>query len=306
MSQASIVRQNQGKRRRINPENHKDFVAKRNKNAGLPYRGRNGNFHPGLQPPSVVCYCNKNLKIKISNPLILQGKICTNRCTKPGCLLPYQEKLEIFQSFRQGDYNEQNLLIAAGLRLIDPREPTNPSRRKFTTLYTLPAKGKRVQVCKQTFLDVLKISGDRVWTVTSKLKDGDMLLQDLRGRHSKNKIGEDIRQRIRDHIKRFPTVESHYGRNRGQNSNRYLEPGLNVEKMYSMFIEESRAADLEECECWVYRDVFFKDFKLSFSMPKQDTCDVCDKNKVEIAKENDPIQKAAIEERHAAHVLLSK
>lgn len=53
LSQADIVRINQGKRgrRQIHPELDKDFVAKKNRNSGLPYKGQNGNFHPGILLP---------------------------------------------------------------------------------------------------------------------------------------------------------------------------------------------------------------------------------------------------------------
>lgn len=53
LTPADIERLNQGKRRHrpIHPQNDKDYVAKKNRNAGLPYKGQDGNFHPGILPP---------------------------------------------------------------------------------------------------------------------------------------------------------------------------------------------------------------------------------------------------------------
>lgn len=54
LSAADIVRLNQGKKREIHPENNKDVVAKKNRNSGDPYRGRDGKHHPGILPPTGV------------------------------------------------------------------------------------------------------------------------------------------------------------------------------------------------------------------------------------------------------------
>jgi len=54
LSQADTNRQNIGKKRPSHPEETKDFTAKKNRNSGDPYRGRNGLFHPGILPPEQV------------------------------------------------------------------------------------------------------------------------------------------------------------------------------------------------------------------------------------------------------------
>lgn len=78
-SQADVVRLNQGKRRSIDPFNHKDEVAKRNRNSGDPYRGRDGHLHPGILPPS---YVSMFYKIEL---------LCTKNChTRKGVAVNYR------------------------------------------------------------------------------------------------------------------------------------------------------------------------------------------------------------------------
>ena len=48
-------------------------------------------------------------------------------------------------------------------------------------------------------------------------------------------IDKRITEAIHSHIRRFPTVESHYCRS---TSKEYLHPSLNLPKMYKMFVEQ--------------------------------------------------------------------
>jgi hypothetical protein len=54
LSQSDLTRVNIGKKRKYQPNNTKDSIAKLNKAKGNPYRGRNGHFNPGIQPPQQV------------------------------------------------------------------------------------------------------------------------------------------------------------------------------------------------------------------------------------------------------------
>lgn len=59
----------------------------------------------------------------------------------------------------------------------------------------------------------------------------------LQEKHSPgNKIPEDNTNRIIDHIKSFPTVESHYCRN--DTAKQYLEENLNVTEMYDFYVQK--------------------------------------------------------------------
>lgn len=211
-------------------------------------------------------------------------------------------KLSIFQQFRKLSYNEQNLVLGQGCSIFDPENGVPGSAKSITTKFSLLVDGRRKYVCKMTFMGVYKISKHRISTVIDKMKAGDLSLQDNRGKHPKTMITDATRQRVRDHISSFPTMESHYGRNNGQNLMKYLEPGLNLEKLYGLFIEECRQQGTQEIESWLYRDVFRKDFKLSFSTPKEDTCDTCDRLLAQITNEVDQLRRVTLKEERDNHV----
>lgn len=59
----------------------------------------------------------------------------------------------------------------------------------------------------------------------------------MRGRHKNrpSKCSEEMINKVINHIKRFPTIESHYCR---ENTKRqYLEEGLSISKMYSLYVK---------------------------------------------------------------------
>lgn len=235
---------------------------------------------------------------------IFKVKLCTNRCTKRGCSLPANVKQRIFEAFRADDYNAQNLVLAGMMILKEPDAHTPGSRKTVTIEYSLKVDGRPHPVCKITFLDTFKITKNRITTIVTKLQAGEPL-RDKRGQNPKKKIEGEAKERIRQHINGFPTVESHYGRNNGQNLQKYLEPGLNLSKMYSLFIELCREGGEQEVEEWVYRDIFYNNFKLSFSQPKQDTCDQCDALSAQIATEINQLKKAELILKRDAHITTS-
>lgn len=176
----------------------------------------------------------------------------------------------------------------------------------MTTHFSLLVDGKRHPVCKVTFMDVFRVTKDRILTVCSKMQAGDLTLSDKRGRHSKTKVDPDVKDRIRAHIQSFPTYESHYGRRNGQNSGKYLPQELNLTKMYSLFIEQCREYDNSEAEQWVYTDIFRKDFKLSFLAPKLDTCDTCDSLTARIGRSVDQSVKDDLTTQRNGHIRMSE
>lgn len=54
LTEADVSRMNIAKRNQIDPLSHKHILRKKNRDTGLPYRGKNGSYHPGILPPSDV------------------------------------------------------------------------------------------------------------------------------------------------------------------------------------------------------------------------------------------------------------
>lgn len=78
---------------------------------------------------------------------------------------------------------------------------------------------------------------------------------------------------IKNHILRFPRVESHYCRK--SSTVQYLPADLNLQKMFEFFEKENPETTVKIS---TYRRVF-KTFKLSFHKPKKDLCYFCTKYK---------------------------
>jgi hypothetical protein len=122
------------------------------------------------------------------------------------------------------------------------------------------------------------------------MKEGELSPRDMRGKHGNrpNKVPDQTRTDIRDHIKSFPTYESHYTRNQSDNSKCYLNPELTVSAMYDMYIQFQRNNGGAEAEEWLYRDIFSREFDLKIGDPKLDSCDTCDKYKAQLSSANIP------------------
>ncbi len=54
LTEANLNKMNVSKRRPLHPENDKRCVAKRRKDAGEPYIGKNGVQRPAILPPTAV------------------------------------------------------------------------------------------------------------------------------------------------------------------------------------------------------------------------------------------------------------
>ena len=83
---------------------------------------------------------------------------------------------------------------------------------------------------------------------------------------------------IRDLIKPFPKVESHYS---SVSTNReYLESHLTVSKMYNFYKEKCINDNIEPVKKSMYYHIFSTELNVGFHVLKKDRCDLCEKFKV--------------------------
>lgn len=120
--------------------------------------------------------------------------------------------------------------------------------------------------------------------------------EDLRGKApSVNKTSQDKVDEVIAHILSFPSYTSHYTRTHNPNR-RYLDSSLNKRKMYNLYVEKCVLNPVSET---VYRNIF-NDQNLYFHAPAKDTCQKCDKLKmqIEIADEEENTLRA----QHELHL----
>ena len=165
--------------------------------------------------------------------------------------------------------------------------------------FRLSTPCENISVCKKFFINTFNISTGRIDGIL-KAKD---IPKDMRGRMdgSCRRTSELAIKFVREHIKSFPAFESHY--TRSQNPERkYLNPELNINKMFNLYLE--KCAEINEIVVneWTYRKIFKRDFKLYFHQPPKDMCERCDFFNMKIQTTNSDEEKETLVQRHDVHL----
>ena len=125
-----------------------------------------------------------------------------------------------------------------------------------------PQTGETILAWQTIFLTTLDISEKAVRTVTEKLTTSRTLKTDLCGHASDhNKLPEEIINRIKDYIKLFKTIESHY--NRKDSQCEYLPEYLSISKMHGLYTKWCKTHDYESSSYTIYYNVMKTHFNLS-------------------------------------------
>ena len=147
-------------------------------------------------------------------------------------------------------------------------------RRKTAATYFIKTEDKTYRVCKSFFLKTLDIGKKTVDLALKKQQHGAFPGCDMRGKSSPaNKTPDADVNFVHDHIKSFPTVESHYVRKTLKR--KYLSGELNITKMYTMYKEMCSEKQRKCVSAKVYRKIFCENYNYSFHKPKKDQCSVC-------------------------------
>nr|CAH7721344.1 unnamed protein product [Callosobruchus chinensis] len=217
---------------------------------------------------------------------------CTSeRCSKNGKQCPEideEQRKKLFSDYYNlADLTRQRNFLIHHVTKENVKRKTvsTKSRRTCTLRYFFTVGNNRLPVCKTFFLNTLGISERSVQTALHKTSEVGMLEKEKRGgRQRCQKVlneEQDMRNKISDHIDRYPKMESHYCR--AKTSRMYLHPDLTLQKMYDMFIEELSHQSSQR--------KIFNSKNLSFYNPKKDQCTLCvsfregdEKTKLELKK----------------------
>ena len=150
------------------------------------------------------------------------------------------------------------------------------SRKSHVYKYYLEYNNTRVQVCKELFCGTLSISQQRIYYFHEKIQNPTTSVprSPLKGRNVKKHTSNEKLEMVRNHIKSFPVVESHYCR--AKSNKQYLDGSLTLTKMYDLFKVTVENSVKEN----IYRKVLNEEFNLSFFNPKKDRCDECEEYKI--------------------------
>ena len=126
-------------------------------------------------------------------------------------------------------------------------------------------------MCQATFLGLHGIKSGR-------LKRKVLKFHKEYGGHYK--ISDQVRDRMRQHIRLFPARESHYSRTKNTH-HKYLDASLTVAAMHKDFVNEN--TDLEgEVKYWPHSHTFNTEINVSFGYPRSDICSTCERQHAEI------------------------
>lgn len=218
-----------------------------------------------------------------------------------------EERKGMFDTFYGfADFGKQNAYICGLVHQIPvkTRRPRNGERegKGTTNLYHVHKTNGTLKVCKKCFLDTFQISDGRMTRALKKIKSGLSPGADLRGKHEPaTKIPNAQKQLVMDHINMFPKFQSHY--TRLDNPHRqYLDPELNVKKMYEAYVVWCKNKNLKPEKEHYYRFIFNTEFNLHFHVTRKDTCRICDGFKQKISLEADDEEKKKLEQKHSDHL----
>jgi len=197
------------------------------------------------------------------------GQVKRQKLMKPGCGLKchkrchdninFEQRETLFHEFWQlGNLQSQREYIARHVKktAVGVTKKSIKHRKNQILKYEFMVDGKTVHVCKTFFMHTLSVSDRMILSTMNKLTTDGRLLTEARKCPDVRRVAVNIRNDVKSHIGKFPTVSSHYCR---KNSSReYLSPGLSLSKMYQLYVDECQQTGETTAKKWLYYDIFQK------------------------------------------------
>lgn len=140
-------------------------------------------------------------------------------------------------------------------------------------------------VCRAAFLSIIQEKRDRVNRLCQKFLESGTTPKETRGGDRKTLKYQPRREAVKEFIKTFRPIQSHY--TRGKHTKRqYLPSELNTRKLWTLYNEKYEAEDLS-VKYEYFRTVFNECFNISFDSPYSDKCSTCCsfENKINLEKD---------------------
>ena len=166
-------------------------------------------------------------------------------------------------------------------------------------------QGKQVVVCQKAFAALHGVSVSAVHRISRASTTSTVAPKDMRGKHANRpkKITPTIHKQVKEHIKSFPVMKSHYSRQKNKRR-RYLSPLLSVREMHRMYLANyETSSQASTVKYHYYSKIFNEEFNLSFGYPKSDTCGTCENFRNELSSlTEDSLQRREVEKKHDTHI----
>ena len=278
------------RKRQRNVENWKKTKLKQARDRGKSYISRNNNQSIPARALGPACKC--------------------------GCFekLGRDKVQEFFDNFWAiGNFDHQNAYLSklvTSVEVKDSRVKDRPSRTTRSIKYTVKYDNKVYSMCRTGFYSTHGITERRVRTVLEKQSSTGVTGLDKRGHNvPHNKMTQERMHSSIDHINSVPKVSSHYSRASSPHR-KYLPPGLNINTMYTMYLDWLTASGngIQPVSNYYYRYMFNK-YNIGFEPPRMDTCNTCDliNNKIKgLSAGTDGDEIVRLQEKKMVHLAESK
>ncbi|CAK9831797.1 hypothetical protein ANTRET_LOCUS8733 [Anthophora retusa] len=243
--------------------------------------------HPELWKVNI----KKNARLRGEEYIGVGGKIVPAKTMGPPCKCRMHCSEKVDEAAREELHNifwktcnwEQRKQYVALSVKESPKQRTrcrgnvkSEHRRQVTFTYSLLLKGEFITVCKCMFLSTFALSEKFVRHIMDKkrVSPGGIIGPDQRGRHTpKTKKSENVKDRVREHIKSFPTEKSTNPMDCTEK--RYLDSRLSIAAMHKLYISKCKEEGIPESDIVkesYYREMFKTEFNLGFKRaePKED------------------------------------
>ncbi|KAK2582084.1 hypothetical protein KPH14_002787 [Odynerus spinipes] len=229
----------------------------------------------------------KNARLKGEQYVGVGGKVVPAKTMGPPCncrmrcsdKVDEQAREELHKVFwKTCTWEQRKQYIALSVK-ESPKQRTrcrgnvkSEERRQVTFTYSLLLKGEFITVCKCMFLSTFSVSEKFVRHAMDKKRTspGGIIGPDQRGRHTpKTKKSETVKNRVREHIKSFPTERS--ANPKDGTERRYLDSQLSIAAMHKLYVLKCQEEGVPENEIVkesYYREMFKTEFDLAFKRVK--------------------------------------
>ncbi|CAH1106568.1 unnamed protein product [Psylliodes chrysocephalus] len=254
-------------------------------------------------------YKSSKTKIDIKKRKIREACInCRVKCSEK---ISEAQRTKVHEEFWNEDISidqKRQFLCLSILQIpvsrVRQRTFSREGKRLYTLKYYFLIDGEKIQVCRKYFLNTLDISQTFVRFALQKRQSSGMVECDKRGKQpSVNKIKDEDKNTIRQHIMSFPCEESHYSRRR--TAKKYLGSHLNISTMYKLYREQRQLENIHPEDIpkqWIYSQIFNTEFNLAFAPPANDTFDACDEFVVNLRQAGSPIEREKIQTDYDSHL----
>lgn len=142
-----------------------------------------------------------------------------------------------------------------------------------------------LRVCRTAFLNIIQEKRDLVNRFCQKFMESGTTPKETRGGDRKTAKYQPCREAIKEFIKTFRPIQSHY--TRGKHMKRqYFPSQLNTRKLWTLYNEKNEAEGLT-VKYEYFRTVFNECVNISFDNPYSDKCSTCCsfENKINLEKD---------------------